>query len=322
MHATPSKHVRLAFDTVARFCLVLTARTRFVLIETNRRSFSGLTSTVGSMISTVFRLRFSQRAMRFSKHQFELIAYRGGAGERPENTISAFRNAVKSNGDVILDLDVQFTADEQVVVIHDETLERTTNGTGKICDHLFEEIQDLDAGYNFSVDGKSFPFRGDSDAKVVGLDDILSSFPAQRMLIDIRRFDHKFVARVVETVRKHNAGNRCVIMSESNRTIRFARALDRSLLFAASAFEVRLIFFGMKLGVSRLLPSKSRYFMIPEEHNSMRILSPRFQKELHRRQKTVFVWTVDDLTEARRLRDLGVDGIFTNFPDRIQQSAD
>ena len=88
-----------------------------------------------------------------------LFAHRGASGEVPENTMAAFRRAVEV-GVPYVELDVHATRDGQVVVFHDETLERTTNGQGKVQEHTLAELQQLDAGYWFSADdGRQFPFR-------------------------------------------------------------------------------------------------------------------------------------------------------------------
>ena len=89
-----------------------------------------------------------------------LFAHRGASGEAPENTMPAFQRAA-ALGIVYMELDVHLTHDGHVVVFHDDTLERTTNGHGQVKDHTLAELQQLDAGYNFSPDdGRTFPFRG------------------------------------------------------------------------------------------------------------------------------------------------------------------
>ena len=260
--------------------------------------------------------------LHFSRNKFELVAYRGGAGERPENTICAFQNAADTFSDVILDLDLQFTFDKRVVVFHDDTLDRTTNGSGRVRDHSLRELQEFDAGFHFKIGDGSFPFRGNSEAKIVELDDVLSSFPNQRILLDIRFHDYAFIYRILETVKRFNASSRCVIMSESSQSIRLSRKLQPDMNFAASAFEVRALFFGSKIGLSGLIRSKSSHFMIPETHNGMKILTDEFYEQLRCRNKTVFVWTVDQIEDAVRLQKIGIDGIFTNFPNRLNVPAD
>ncbi len=252
----------------------------------------------------------------FAKNKFELIAYRGGAGERPENTMAAFKHAVETFPDVILDVDLQPTRDGKVIVFHDSTLERTTNGTGSIRQHDLRDLQELDASYGLKNGNGEPAFRNHPDAKIIELSTLLDQF-ANRVLLDIRWHDRGFIDQVIQTVEQANARQRCVIMSESQKTIRYVRKKYRSFDTAAAAKEVRWLLLGTKLRMSGLISSESEYFMIPEVHNDMQVLSDRFWDELRRREKRVYIWTVDNLADVSRLRSMGIHGIFTNYPGEL-----
>src|SRR5438105_15395633 len=92
-----------------------------------------------------------------------LVAHRGGSLLHPENTMLAFRSAIDDWAADMIELDVHLTADGKVVVIHDPMLERTTNGRGRVAEHALAQLKALDAGYNFSTDARTFPFRGKGD---------------------------------------------------------------------------------------------------------------------------------------------------------------
>src|SRR5438552_14654033 len=94
----------------------------------------------------------------FTGSKPRLFAHRGASGEAPENTLAAFRRAAEV-GVSYAELDVHVTRDGHIVVIHDETVERTTNGEGRVQEHTLAELQRLDAGYWFSADRQQFPFR-------------------------------------------------------------------------------------------------------------------------------------------------------------------
>src|SRR4051812_39554777 len=85
-----------------------------------------------------------------------LVAHRGGSLLAPENTMAAFRPAIADWGADMIEMDVHLTKDGRVVVIHDPTVDRTTNGTGRVVDHTLDELRRLDAGYRFTTDGKTF----------------------------------------------------------------------------------------------------------------------------------------------------------------------
>ena len=105
-----------------------------------------------------------------------LVAHRGGSLIAPENTLVAFRSAVETWWADMLEMDAHLTRDGQVVVIHDPTVDRTTDGTGRVADLTLREIQALDAGYRFLDGAGAYPFRG-KGAVVPTLEEVLVAFP-------------------------------------------------------------------------------------------------------------------------------------------------
>jgi glycerophosphoryl diester phosphodiesterase len=119
----------------------------------------------------------------YSPHPLN-IAHRGGMGLAPENTINAFEKAV-SHGSEIFELDVHATRDGEIVVIHDDTVDRTTNGSGRVNDLTLAEAQQLDAAYHYTADkGRSFPLRG-KGLRIPTLKEIFQAFPDCRINIEI-----------------------------------------------------------------------------------------------------------------------------------------
>ena len=113
------------------------------------------------------------------------LAHRGSRELWPENTWFAFDRAVEDLGYVYIETDIQVTKDRVVVVFHDDTLERTTNGVGRVADWLWEDIANLDAGYHFSPDGMSHPMRGPG-VGVSRLDDTFARYPDVHFNIDLK----------------------------------------------------------------------------------------------------------------------------------------
>src|SRR5215510_6817363 len=136
----------------------------------------------------------------FSGPKPRLFAHRGASGEAPENTVEAFRRAVDA-GVSYAELDVHATRDGQVVVIHDQTLERTTNGQGKVQEHTLAELQQLDAGYWFSADdGRQFPFRA-AGVRVPTLAEVLRGSPELRFTVEIKQTEPAIEELVITVVR-------------------------------------------------------------------------------------------------------------------------
>ena len=107
-----------------------------------------------------------------------LFAHRGASAEAPENTLPAFARAVE-HGVPFLELDCHATRDGEIVVLHDAELERTTDGEGPVSARSFAELERIDAGFRFSPDGRSFPFRG-RGLRVPRFAVVLEAFPGAR----------------------------------------------------------------------------------------------------------------------------------------------
>src|SRR5574341_1011125 len=133
----------------------------------------------------------------------QVIAHRGGAHLRPENTLAAFSHAVEIGADVV-DTDVRTTADGAIVCIHDATVERTTEGAGRVESLTLGELQKLDAGYRWSTDGgRTYPFRGQG-IRVPSLEEVLVRFPRARMNVEIKNPPGEALARpLCELIRRH-----------------------------------------------------------------------------------------------------------------------
>lgn len=148
----------------------------------------------------------------FFDKPFLFGVHRGGAKWRPESTLKTFQEAAKTWPGILLESDVRMTSDGVVVLHHDATVNRTTNGDGAVADLAWEHIQTLDAGYNFTNDGgKTFPYRG-KGYRIPKLEDVLNALPASRFLIEFK--DQPGIAdAAVAIMQQANAVDRILIAS-------------------------------------------------------------------------------------------------------------
>jgi glycerophosphoryl diester phosphodiesterase len=227
-----------------------------------------------------------------------VIAHRGGALLRPENTLPAFDHAASLGADGF-ELDVHLSRDGVPVVIHDSTLERTTGGAGRVADLTADELARIDVG-----DGAGVP----------RLVDVLTRYATERVIIELKGSRPELATRVVDEIRRAGAANRVLLGGFSRRALAAARARGPELATGAAREEIRLAVYGTWVR----LPIRStgyRCFQVPEGRGWQRVVTPRFVRAAHAAGLPVYVWTVNDPADMRRLLDWGVDGLITDRPD-------
>lgn len=244
-----------------------------------------------------------------------LIAHRGGAGLMPENTLAAFLQADQLWRVDMIELDVRASKDGHCVVIHDATVDRTTNGTGNVADMTLTELQALDAGYRFTRDGgRTYPLRGQG-IHIPTIAEVLAALPTMRFTVESK------VATVQEplfrAVYEYRATERVIAAGERNAY----RTKFRTYGGAKSAsLEEALPFFLMhKLWLGRFSGVPADVVQTCEVYRGRRIVSSRLVRDFHSRGVQLHVWTVNDERDMERLLDWGVDGLVTDRPDRLAE---
>ncbi len=245
-----------------------------------------------------------------------IFAHRGGAALAPENTLAAFQNGVDLGADA-LELDIRLTADGELVVIHDETVDRTTDGAGKVIDKTVAELKQLDAGYRFTSDG-AYPFRG-KGVVIPTLTEVLRAFPDRIINIDIKDPLPAAADRLVDVIDAADAQDRIIVGSFHNDILRrFSRSAP-GIAAIAGANETRLFTVLQRLGLTRLHRPLGDIYEIPPASGVFRLDTPRFITRAHALNQRVVYWTIDDPAEMRRLLERGADGIITDRPDLAAQ---
>ena len=246
-----------------------------------------------------------------------VLAHRGWRGLYPENTMLSFQKAAELPIDG-LEIDIHSTADGVLVVCHDPTVDRTTDGNGRIQDHTFAELQQLDAGYRFSPDGgKTFPFRGQG-LTIPTLAEVFESFPNLWINIDMKQESPDLVRPFTHLIRQHHVAHRLCVGSFSDQTVADFRRACPEVARTASHAEVVRLYVLNKLWLARFYWGQGHALQIPEidEDTGLRLVTPRFVQAAHRNNIAVHVWTVNEPADMQRLLDMGVDGLISDFPDR------
>ena len=243
------------------------------------------------------------------------FAHRGGAKVVPENTIEGFREGFAMGGGVV-ECDVHASADGVIVVIHDDVVDRTTDGTGPVEQKTLAELQGLDAGYRFTTDGRDFPWRG-KGVKIPTLEALYAAFAQAPFNIEIKGERAGIEESVWQQISAADAADRTLVVSDNLGTIkRFREASQGKVATAASTIELLVFWVLHLLRLDKLYNPPFQALQPPEKYKGvLRVVTPRFVRNAHSRGLRVDVWTIDDEPAMRRLLGFGVDGIMTDRPD-------
>lgn len=254
-------------------------------------------------------------------------AHQGGAREGPSSTLWAMRRALEAGAHAI-ELDVHATRDGHVVVCHDPTVERTTNGHGAIAELTLEEVRSLDNAYSW-VPGElaapglpeaEYPLRGrapeDESLRIPTLDEVLAEFPGVFFNLDIKQTAPSVAAyeqEVADVLASHGRTDDVIVASFLDAaTDAFCRiAPEACVSFGMNG--TRDFFGAVREGT---IPAATPHvaLQVPPTVGDIELVTPDFVQAAHRHGIAVHVWTIDEEPEMRRLVELGVDGVMTDRP--------
>jgi glycerophosphoryl diester phosphodiesterase len=246
------------------------------------------------------------------------IAHRGGAGIWPENTLYAFERAAKLGVDMI-ELDIHASADGVLVVMHDETVDRTTDGAGLIRQKTLAELKTLDAGYRWTDNGgQSYPFRG-LGIEISTLEEVLQALPQMPLIVEIKQAVPAITNALCRLIRQYGRQEDLIVGSFHVDALREMRQICPAVATSAHANEVRLFVALNFLRLTRTYAPAPFAFQVPVRQDNIEIVTPSFVRGAHERGMQVHVWTVNDLAEMEYLIRIGVDGLITDYPDRLME---
>lgn len=240
--------------------------------------------------------------MRTNDHPL-IWGHRGASGHAPENTLPAFRMAADMGADGV-ELDVQETKDGVLVVCHDETVDRTSNGAGWVKDFTFEEIRKLDfSGGNAAYEGLKIP----------SMEEVLDLLAPTGLTINIELktgivFYDRIEEKILQLVRNKNWEDRVIYSSFNHYSVRRIKELDPAaktgLLYADGPIDMPG--YGKRIGADALHPALYN------------LQYPDLLEDCRRYGLAVNVWTVNSAQELLLCRDLGVNAVITNYPEKAR----
>ena len=243
-----------------------------------------------------------------------VIAHQGGDGIWPGNTLFAFQNAADLGADV-LEMDLQLPSGGVLVLMHDETVDRTTDGSGEIEAMALDELKQLDAGYDWSPDeGVTFPFRGQS-IPIPTLEEVFTAFPEYRMTIEIKKTNVSMAKPFCEMIHAYNMQDKILVASFHDERLKEFRVECPEVATSSAKNETTAFVLLTKAFLGGFYSPKFYSLQVPEESGGITVLTEAFVRAAHARNLAVEPWTINDEETMRKFINWGVDGLITDRPD-------
>lgn len=265
-------------------------------------------------------------------------AHQGGAREAPSSTLYALHRAVAA-GAHALELDVHATADGELVVCHDATVDRTTDGAGAIAAMTLAELRGLDNAYwwmpgevvAFGGDPSAYPLRGraprDPELGIATLREVLDAFPGVFLNFDIKQTAPAvppYEEALAAVLREYGRIDDVIVASFHDAALQAFGAIAPEISTSAGTFAVAQFWSAVQDGTpdDQLPATAYRAFQVPRAFEDHVVVDQRFVERAHERGVAVHVWTIDDAAEMALLLELGVDGIMTDCPTTLTRVLD
>ena len=257
-------------------------------------------------------------------------AHQGGAREGPSSTLHAMRRAV-AEGAHAIELDVHATADRHLVVCHDVTVDRTTDGTGRIAELTLAQVQSFDnahwwvPGSVVHHDGApdEYPLRGrapnDPDLRIPALREVLEAFPGTILNLDVKEtapavqpYERELATLLLEFERTDDV----IVASFSDDAVAAFAAAAPGIATAAATNATAAFYFAVVNG-EEPPATPACALQVPPAYGGVTVVDERFVSAAHRAGLAVHVWTIDERDEMEALLQVGVDGIMTDRPSLL-----
>ena len=241
------------------------------------------------------------------------IAHRGGMALYPENTLEAFHFSVDNHNVEMLEMDLQITKDDKVIVLHDDSIDRTTNGKGNVIDLSYEEISEFDAGYNFKDEKGECSFR-DQGVIIPLFEEVLKQLPNTYLNIELKGNNPQLVEKVQLLITNYNAEDKILIGSANYFQNKRVHKHFPNCGYYLSRPDLYLFLLVGCFGLLKKYWDKFFTIEAPIEYHGI----PVYQTYLQAAKKSgkpLFIWGANDKDSIQKLINDGVAGIMTDRPD-------
>ncbi|MCZ8536419.1 glycerophosphodiester phosphodiesterase [Paenisporosarcina quisquiliarum] len=278
---------------------------------------AGAAAWAGSKAISKPQKREDKEALQY-EHPI-ILAHRGGSLIAPENSMAAFKKAAEL-GVHGFEIDIRLTKDEEIVVFHDEYVDRTTDGAGRIADMTLSELKAFDLGYQFINEQQEYEFRGQGET-IITLRELFEEFPQMLINIDMKDSPETYEGSLIPSklwrlIEELSAQNRVVVTSFYDEQIdRFNLYAQNTVALGAGENEVRKAYSAYTSQFGHLYHPRADVVQIPVKSGVFPLDGEGFINFLTKLNVPVHYWTINDPQVMERLLKSGAKGIVTDRPD-------
>ena len=251
-----------------------------------------------------------------------IIAHGGGQGLHPANTLPAFEHSAATGCDAI-EFDLRLTRDGVLVTHHDASIDRLSDGTGRVIDQTLQELKARNFGARFSDPAGQKTYQT-TPARLATLEELFQRFTNLPMVMELKdkgTDGARAATALAELIRRFRMEPRVMVASFDDPTLEaFRRASAHSVLTSAAVGETRNLVILSRLGLDRLASPASQGLQIPVAKYGYALDFPRLIHSAHQRNMAIHYWTINDPEEMQRLIRLGADGLITDRPDVMRET--
>ncbi|MCF6136522.1 glycerophosphodiester phosphodiesterase [Alkalihalobacillus berkeleyi] len=248
------------------------------------------------------------------------VAHRGASGYAPEHTIPSYELGEEMKGDYI-EIDIQMTKDGELIAMHDETLDRTTDGTGLVKDHTLEEIKQLDAGSWFNEEYPELAKEEYEGLEVPTLDEVLDQFGKSANYYIETKSPEVYPGmeeKLLETLNEHgllgknSPSSKVLIQSFSPESLQKIHKIDSTIPL------IQLLWYTSSATLTDTELEQYKQYAVGLGMNHDQI-DEKYVQKVRDHDLSIHPYTVNEKEDMEKLLDWGVTGMFTNYPDRLQE---
>jgi glycerophosphoryl diester phosphodiesterase len=255
----------------------------------------------------------------------DIICYSCGRGEAPENTLEGIQNCLSANPDWRIEMDIQLTKDQELILFHDYEIERITGNTGRVNQLNLAAIKQLDAAYHFQKEQKNidrFPPH-----QIPTLEQVFQQFPKAKLLLDVHTNNLVAVDLIIQLIQQYGLSQQIIIVSHYDEVVKAFKKKQPTWKYGVPTNEAKKMIYSSFLFLDQFFPIQSDILMLPEKLGNQMILRDRVIQHAKKRKKKLWVWlnegekvlNVNNKADLIRMQELGADGVFTDYPQRLKK---